>query len=45
MQLDSRHVKDNKLLNDVFPERIAKQLREGSTVEPENYDCGKFEFT
>lgn len=39
LQLDSRHVKDNKLLNDVFPERIAKQLREGLAVEPENYDC------
>lgn len=39
MQLDSRHIKDNKLLNDVFPERIAKQLREGSAVEPEHFDC------
>lgn len=39
VQANSRQVQDARLLNEVFPERVAKQLREGKPVEPEQYDC------
>ena len=30
---------DDALLQQVFPQRIAKALREGRSVQPEHYEC------